>query len=84
MLAPVLKLSKLQIKSIFALLGRQTPADDYALPSEELRHLLLADLLENVKFLRPEQRTVILTSVWATSAEKPCCIDQIAFADSRY
>jgi hypothetical protein len=84
MLAGISKLSKLQTKAIFALIRRDVPADDADLDDRELNHLLLADLLENIKFLRPEQRTAILCGVWDTDVDSPCCINQIAFADSRY
>jgi hypothetical protein len=89
MVARVLKLSKLQIRAVFGLIQKPQPADEDIISRRDLRHLLLADLLENIKFLRPEQRTVILDGVWATTAEHAdipvCCVgDQIVFADSRY
>jgi hypothetical protein len=74
----------LQIKAIFALARQPVPIDDYVLTARELNHLLLADLLENIKFLRPEQRTAILCGVWDTDGDAPCCVNQIAFADSHY
>jgi len=60
------------------------------LKKQELEHLLLADLLENIKFLKAEQRAAILSGVWDTKQQhtgddEQCCIgDQICFADSQY
>jgi hypothetical protein len=85
MVARVLKLSKLQIKTVFSLVGKQVPADDTTLTAQELRYLFAADLLENVKFLKPEQRTAILSGIWFTEFLPTRIIaDQLVFADSRY
>lgn len=92
MVTRVLRLSKLQIKAVFAGLGLSVPPEDKALTPHEFHQLVLADLLENLKFLKPEARTIILNSVWETKTNgpadpdaAPCCVgDQVFFADSQY
>lgn len=85
MLARVIKLSKLQIKAVFSLIGKLPPTDDTELTRQELRYLFAADLLENIKFLRSEQRMAILTGLWYTEFTPTHLIgEQIVFADSQY
>jgi hypothetical protein len=87
MVSRVLKLSKLQIRAVFYGMGTAIPDETAVLARRDIRHLLLADLLENLKFLKAEQRAAILSGVWAgrENAEVSCCDpDQIVFADSQY
>jgi hypothetical protein len=85
MLARVIKLSKLQVKAVFSLIGKFPPLDDAELTHQELRYLFAADLLENIKFLRSEQRMAILTGLWYTEFTPTDLIgEQIVFADSQY
>jgi hypothetical protein len=83
----VLRLSKLKIKAILA--GIDAPQPHDTITKDVLNHLILADLLDNLKFLSAEARVVILNDLWATKLnppeDTPCCTgDQIFFADSRY
>jgi hypothetical protein len=87
MVARVLKLSKLQIRAVFSGMGAAIPDDNVVLSRARLRHLLLADLLENLKFLKAEQRAAILAGIWTgrQDIKISCCdADQIVFADSQY
>ena len=86
----VVKLSKLQIRSIFTgvLQRNRAPDNEQILAPEDVFYLLLADMLENLSFLSSEQRLLICELIYDTRSELelPCssCIAQIAFADGRY
>lgn len=87
MVADLLALSKLQIRTLFtAVLGRPVPADTEPLKDDERLFLLVADLLEKLAFLKPEQRTLILTEMRASIPDTACkeCLTQLAFADNQY
>lgn len=60
---PLLKINPLQVK-MAATLARQKPLPDGApLADSDVWFLVVADLLERLKFLKPEQRTLILSTV---------------------
>ena len=88
MVMRVLKLSKLQIRAIFiSILQKPLPAEEDILPAEDILMLLVADMLENLVFLQPEQRTVILSGLHETASspnECPTCLNQLVFVESRY
>jgi hypothetical protein len=89
MVMRVIKLSKLQIRSVFtAVLQRGFAAGGDYVDKEAVFYLLLADMLENLQFLSSEQRLLIGERLRATRTElgltgSPCG-DQLAFADGRY
>lgn len=83
----VLKLSKLQARTVFtSTLSRPYPTGDSALIQAEIFALLLADMLENLAFLQPAQRALILTELIACGAELCATCDPhlLAFADGQY
>lgn len=88
MVAGMLRLSKLQIRTLFtATLGRRAcPADDEPLDDEAKLFLLVADLLEKLAFLQAEQRTLIMAELKNRSIANEClpCLNQLAFADNQY
>lgn len=87
MVMAVLKLSKMQARTVFTVaLNQPMPAADALLESADIRVLLLADMLENLAFLQPAQRTFILTSLAARKlGDCPTCDpDLLAFADGKY
>lgn len=64
MVTSVLDLSKLQIKNIFnVLLRRPAPEPPDKLLPADVWYLLLADLLQRVKFLKPEQQAILITQI---------------------
>ena len=64
MVTSVLGLSKLQIKNIFSvLLRRPAPEPPAKLSTADVWYLLLADLLQRVKFLKPEQQALLITQM---------------------
>lgn len=75
MVVQVLQLSKLQIRAVFTdVLGEEYP-ENQPLPDVAVFYLLLADLLEKLAFLSPEQRSLVLKEMhkalkdqWAVSA----------------
>jgi hypothetical protein len=88
MITRVLKLSKLQIRNLFlTVLQQATPTEDSA-PSERILLMLLtADMFEKLEFLRPEQKTAILTELWLNlyaDANVFEQLNQLMFADSQY
>ena len=90
MVTRALKLSKLQIRTLFLTVLRQPiPRDDDVVKDNDplLMTLIFADILERVAFLLPEQRTVILTEIWAHLFSGEACnsqFNQIVFIDSQY
>lgn len=90
MVMRVVKLSKLQIRSVFTIVlqKNRTPAGDQVLPREDVFYILLADMLENLAFLSGEQRMLICELVRAARVDLglsvPSCGEQLAFADGRY
>lgn len=89
MVMRVVKLSKLQIRSIFlAVLKCGPPPGDMPLSETYVFYLLLADMLENLQFLSSEQRLLIGEQLRQTRIELGMsgapCGDQLAFADGRY
>lgn len=87
MVTAVLKLSKLQVRTVFtSILRRPYPAGDSALIQAEIFALLLADMLENLAFLQPAQRTLILTELTTSGPELCATCDPhlLAFADGQY
>ena len=88
MVTGLLKLSKLQIRSLFTtILGwTEPPAENTPLDPESKLFILLADLLEKLAFLQPEQRLLILTELRNRTLDGDCvaCLNQLAFADNQY
>jgi hypothetical protein len=88
MVTPVLKLSKLQIRGIFTTVLRQpVPEPTAELSQNDVFYLLLSDMLERLQFLSAEQRMLLLTSLRDSrlaDGDKPCCDEQLAFADGQY
>lgn len=88
MIARVLKLSKLQIRNLFLTVLQQPLPDDSAPPTERtLLMLLTADMFEKLEFLRPEQKTAILTELWQSLYAADDVfeqLNQLMFADSQY
>ena len=85
----VVKLSKLQIRSLFlSVLKCGPPPGDMPLSETYVFYLLLADMLENLQFLSSEQRLLIGELLRQTRNELGMsgapCGDQLAFADGRY
>lgn len=87
MVAGAISLSKLQIRALFTgALSREVPADDDVVADDALMFLLIADLMEKLPFLRPEQRTLILTEMYRGPFGTQCdsCFNQLVFADEKY
>ena len=81
-LAPILKLDKLQVKSI---LRSYSYTDDPAnLPRYVTLHLLLADLLERLAFLKPSQRQAITDAYDSEIAANMSQWETLAFADGNW
>jgi hypothetical protein len=83
MVTPILKLSKLQIRAALAPINgtwfEKNP--DEVLPEMGFMALLLADLLERIPFLKPEQRSEIFRQMFAANLE---AVSQLAFADGNW
>jgi hypothetical protein len=83
-----LKLSKLQIRTLFLTVLREpVPAEDAHLSDTFLMVLVFADLLERIAFLLPEQRSAILTEIWAnlfTTEAFNTQFNQIVFIDNQF
>jgi hypothetical protein len=88
MVTRALKLSKLQIRTLFLTVLREpVPADDAPIKDTFIMVLVFADLLERVAFLLPEQRSAILTEIWVglfTSPQFDTQFNQIVFIDSQF
>lgn len=86
MVTQVLKLSKLQIKNILRGQGIDQPVLEGEIQPAELFLLLLADMLEKLVFLQPEQKTLILDAM-APRLEQSLRDKeflQLGFVDGRY
>jgi hypothetical protein len=82
-----LKLSKLQIRTLFLTVLREpVPAEDAHLSDTLLMVLVFADMLDRVAFLLPEQRSVIVTEIWDlfTSEVFNTQFNQIVFIDNQF
>lgn len=80
-----LKLSRLQVRAIFTtILQKSMP--DLAAKAEpsDIFCLLLADLLERLAFLQPEQRTFLLTELKPLVAAPPAELLHLMFVDEEY
>ena len=87
MVMAVLKLSKLQTRTVFTgVLAQPMPAHDAELTKTAIFTLLVADMLENLGFLQPAQRSLILTELSARGmTDCPTCDPNLlAFADGQY
>ena len=87
MVMAVLKLSKLQARTVFTgVLAKPLPAGDTALSKVDIFTLLVADMLENIAFLQPAQRSLILAELAARGmTDCPTCDPNLlAFADGHY
>ena len=87
MVMAVLKLSKLQARTVFTTaLKTEMPHPQQQLLPYEIFTLLIADMLENIAFLQPAQRALILTELSAGKmTDCPTCDPNLlAFADSQY
>ena len=87
MVMAVLKLSKLQARTVFTgVLAQPLPAPDTELDKTAVFTLLVADMLENIAFLQPAQRALILTelSTLGMTDCQTCDPNLMAFADVRY
>jgi hypothetical protein len=81
-LAPILKLDKLQIKSV--LRSYNYTDDPSPLPRYVTLHLLLADILERLAFLKPSQRQAIADAYDAEIAANMPQWQTLAFADGNW
>lgn len=81
MVTSYVKLSKLQMRNIFKARGAELPEPDDAMSPEMLMLTLLADMLERLDFLRPEQRTLILDSTKYAQIMGTHSFAQLAFVD---
>jgi hypothetical protein len=81
MVTAYVKLSKLQLLNIFKARGAAVPAPDDAISPELLMLTLLADMLERLVFLRPEQRTLILDVTKEAQLVGTENFSQLAFVD---
>lgn len=81
-LAPILKLDKLQVKAV--LQSYSYTDDPSPLPRYVALHLLLADLLERLAFLKPSQRQAITAAYDAEIAANMPQWQTLAFADGNW
>lgn len=85
MVAPLLKLSKLQVRAMFTtVLQKPAPGENETLAPEEFRCLLVADLLMRLGFLEHEQRLTILSEMRSLFARDDYALPQLVFADGNY
>jgi hypothetical protein len=86
MVTRLIQLSKLQIKAIFSTILRQPhPANDTALSDTVTFFLLAADLFERLPFLKPEQRTLLMTELWRTlETANLKRLQQVVFLDAHF
>lgn len=81
----VLQLSKLQIRAIFTgILGKQQPDLEENLDKRELFFLLIGDMLERMQSLRPEQRQLIMSELYAADVFAFKGLRQVIIADGKY
>lgn len=81
-LAPILKLDKLQVKGV--LRSYSYTDDPSPLPRYVVLHLLLADLLERLAFLKPSQRQAITDAYDSEIAANMSQWETLAFADGNW
>jgi hypothetical protein len=81
-----LNFSKLQVRTIFTtILQKSMPADTGEIAHEDLFCLLVADALERISALQPEQRTLLLTELRPVFNVDPAtALIHLLFADNRY
>jgi hypothetical protein len=86
MVQGIVKLSKLQIRNVFAALDKPVPGKDDTVSDEEIAILIFADLLERIPFLQPEQRTLLLEEVGPLAAGTPAAtqLNQFVIGDGRF
>lgn len=90
MVTRALKLSKLQIRTLFLTALREPMPKDEDLVRDNdpfLMVLVFAELLERLAFLLPEQRSAILTEIWVDLFNTDACnnqFNQIVFVDSQF
>jgi hypothetical protein len=80
----VVKLSKLQLRNIVKTAGVADPQPTDPVDPNLLMRVLLADMLERLVFLTPEQRALILTETIYSQKLAITEMAQVAFADGRY
>lgn len=87
-LAPILKLDKLQVRNALQPYRSHEAwpgaADTAALPRYVVLHLLLADLLERLAFLKPSQRQAITTAYADDINDNMPQWETLAFADGNW
>jgi hypothetical protein len=85
MVTPILKLSKLQLRTLFAtVLQKPMPQENEPLAPDDFHGLLVADLLMRLAFLEHEQRITILTEMRALFTANTAEFTQLVFADGNY
>jgi hypothetical protein len=88
MVTRALKLSKLQIRTLFLTILREpVSTEDDPIRDTCLMALVFADLLERVAFLLPEQRSTIMTEIWTglfRSEAFNTQFNQIVFIDNQF
>jgi len=83
--APCLKLSKLQTRAIFTgILQRTPPEPQTPLDEESLFFLFVADMLERVDGLTSEQRQLLLTEMRAAGLATAPGLRQLILIDGKY
>lgn len=85
MVAETVKLSKLQLRNIFRVIGMKPPAPETAAEPEELLLVLVGDMLLSLNYLTAEQRELILDhadDLWDYIAQNK--LSQIVFVDGKY
>jgi hypothetical protein len=80
-----LKISRLQIRAIFTtILQKSMPDLTAKADPADIFCLLVADLLEQLAFLKPEQRTLLLTELKPLTAQPPDGLLHLMFVDEEY
>jgi hypothetical protein len=85
MVTEAVKLSKLQLRNIFRVIGMQLPKPETAPEPEELLLVLIGDMLLSLNYLTSEQRELILDhadDLWEYIAQNK--LSQIVFVDGKY
>jgi hypothetical protein len=84
MVTGFVKLSKLQIHNIFKAAGYAAPTPEFEIPPELLMRMILADYLERLGFLRPEQRALVLDATSDAQKRGLTEFTQLGFVDDNY
>jgi hypothetical protein len=80
-----LKLSPLQVRAIFTtILQKSMPNSAEKAEPADIFCLLVADLLEQLAFLQPEQRTFLLTELKPLLGGEPVDLLHLMFVDEEY